>query len=64
MKNKELAALKNEELDSKVKELRKELMKLYSQVAAGTTPKNPGQIRASRRTIARILTLKRKEVNQ
>lgn len=50
------------ELKDKLLELRKELMKQNAQIAAGTTPKSPGQIRTIKRTIAKILTeLKNKE---
>ena len=55
---KELVALKDETLESRLGELRKELMKFRSQVASGTVPKNPGRIRAIKRTIARIHTIK------
>ncbi|MBI2137697.1 50S ribosomal protein L29 [Candidatus Woesearchaeota archaeon] len=55
---KELDSLKDDALDSRVVELGKELMKFRSQVAAGTIPKNPGRIRAVKRTIARIYTIK------
>lgn len=54
--------LKNEvdaDLDAKITELNTELIKLRAQVATGTVPKNAMQIRRSKRTIARILTLKR-----
>ncbi len=54
---KELSNLNDEGLQGKLAELQKELMKDYAQVATGTIPKNPGQIRRSKRTIARILTI-------
>lgn len=63
MKFKELKTLKPEELEKKEQELQLELMKLRSQVAMGTTPKNPGRIRAIKRTIARIKTLKKEGGN-
>ncbi len=63
MKFKELKALKPEELEKKEQELQLELMKLRSQVAMGTTPKSPGRIRAIKRTIARIKTLKKEGGN-
>ncbi len=56
-KVKEIQALNNEALESRLAELRKELMKYRSQVATGTIPKNPGQIRVIRKSIARILTV-------
>ena len=58
MKAKELRALSETELTAKEAELRKNLMKLYGQVSTGTPPKNPGEIRQSKRTLAKILTLK------
>ena len=57
MKTKELRALSEAELTAKVSELRKTLLKLYGQVSTGTPPKNPGEIRRSKRTIAQILTI-------
>ena len=45
-----------EELKSKLIELRKELMKLNSQKSSGTSPENPGNIRKLKREIARTLT--------
>jgi large subunit ribosomal protein L29 len=58
MKAKELRALSEAELSAKEQELRKNLLKLYGQVSTGTPPKNPGEIRRSKRTIAQILTLR------
>jgi len=45
------------ELSQKLDELRKELIKENAAVASGTTPKNPGSLRAMKKNIARILTL-------
>jgi ribosomal protein L29 len=56
MKSKELRTLAPLELTQKITELRKELMKHNAQIATGTTPKSPGQIRQSKKTIARIHT--------
>ena len=58
MKAKELVQLSLEELEKKENELAMELMKLQTQVASGTTPKNPGQIKKIKKSIARIHTLK------
>jgi len=48
----------------KIVELKKELMKLKSQVARGTPPENPGKIRSLKRNVAKILTMlsKKKQV--
>ena len=58
MKAKELKIMSELELDNKSTELKKELMKINSQIAIGTLPKSPGKIREMKRTIARILTIK------
>jgi ribosomal protein L29 len=62
MKNKEIHSMKTEELQAKKLELKKELMKVESQIAVGTTPKSSLQRRTIRKTIARIETeIKNKE---
>ncbi|MBI4145370.1 50S ribosomal protein L29 [Candidatus Woesearchaeota archaeon] len=58
MRTKDLRTLSEAELTAKEAELRKSLMKLYGQVSTGTPPKNPGEIRQGKRTLAQILTLK------
>ena len=59
MKFKELKAASESELNAKLGELKKELIKAYAQVATGTVPKSPGQIKTARKTIARIKTILR-----
>ena len=59
MRTKDLRALNNSDLDSKMLELRKELMKAGSQIATGTVPKSPGKIKEMKRTIAQIITIKK-----
>ncbi len=46
----------SESLNTKLSELKKELIKVNAQVAIGTTPKSPGQVKAIKKTIAKILT--------
>ena len=58
MKFKEIKELDPAELDKKIDEVRMELMKLNAQVATGTSPKNPNQVRLLKKTIAKILTIK------
>lgn len=58
MKAKELKAMRQADLESKTAELKKELMKLNSQIAIGTIPKSPGKVKEIRRTLAKILTIK------
>ena len=62
MKIKELKGLGKEEIVSRLEELRKELIKHRAQIATGTVPKSPGQVKQTKKTIAKILTiLKEKE---
>ncbi len=56
IKKKELKTLSKEDMEKRLEELRKELIKLNAQVARGTPPENPGKIRTVKRTIARLLT--------
>jgi large subunit ribosomal protein L29 len=64
LKNNELVKLGEKELDGKYKELRKELIKVNAQIASGTVPENPGNVKNIKKNIARILTvinMKKKE---
>jgi large subunit ribosomal protein L29 len=45
------------QLNEKLLDLRKELMKINTQISTGTTPENPGRVREVRKTIARVLTV-------
>ena len=57
MKHKELKTLPKTELVTKRAELYKELMKENAHIAIGTMPKNPGKLKLTKKTIARINTL-------
>jgi large subunit ribosomal protein L29 len=57
MKTKDLRSMSKEDMKSKLIELRKELIKHNAQIATGTTPKSPGQVREIKKTIAKILTI-------
>jgi len=59
LRKKEMRALEEGALDSKMSDLRDELNSELGAVAAGGRASNPGRIKELRRTIARILTLKR-----
>ena len=59
MKAKELKVMSEIDLENKSSELKKELMKVNSQIAIGTLPKSPGKVKEMRQTIAKILTIKR-----
>ena len=56
VKKKDLKNMSKDELNKQLADLKMELMKSNSQVASGSAPKNPGQIRQTKKTIARILT--------
>jgi len=56
-KNKELKQMEKAQLESKLKELKIELMKINTQKSTGSNPENPGRIKQIKKTIARILTL-------
>ena len=65
IKAKELRQMKENQLKEKLTEVRKELMKLNSQIAVGTVPESPGKVKQVKKTIARILTIineKKREV--
>ena len=54
MRFKEIKATPPAELKEKLKELQLELIKFNSQIATGTTPKSPGKIKDTKKTIAKI----------
>lgn len=61
MKTKDIRAMTPEERESKVKELRGDLMHERGVAAMGGAPRNPGKIQAIRRNISRMLTIIREE---
>ncbi|UCD92866.1 MAG: 50S ribosomal protein L29 [Methanobacteriota archaeon] len=61
LKSKEIRAMSSEERESKLKELRSDLMHERGVAAMGGAPKNPGKIQAIRRNISRLLTIMREE---
>lgn len=63
MKAKELQSIGLKDLKEKLDETRKELIKINGQIATGTAPKNSGQVRNYKKTIAKInMILQQKEV--
>ncbi len=53
------------QLNEKLSDLKKELMKINTQISTGTTPENPGKVKEVKKTIARIITaLKMKKMNK
>jgi len=64
MKIKELKQTKPSEIESKLNDLKRELMKYNAQISTGTPPENPGKVRAIKKTIAQIYTLLSKKQEQ
>ncbi len=58
---KDLKNMSKEDLKIKLHDIRKELIKENAQIAVGTTPKSPGQIKQMKKTVARIMQLLNKE---
>ncbi len=62
MKAKQIKSMSVEDIKVKILELRKEMIKYNTQIAAGTSLKSPALVRNTKRTIARLLhELKNKE---
>ncbi|MHA1872847.1 MAG: 50S ribosomal protein L29 [Candidatus Heimdallarchaeaceae archaeon] len=59
MKIKEIRKLSEEQQEKKLKELKLELLKERGNIEMGGNVKNPGRIREIRKSIARILTIKK-----
>jgi large subunit ribosomal protein L29 len=59
LRSEEIRDMAEEEMDDKIFELRSELLSERSKIAAGGVADNPGRIKEIRRTIARILTIKK-----
>ncbi len=59
MKIAEIRSKKPDALAKEEQKLKKELMSLRAQVAMGTTPKSPGQVKSIKKTLARIKAVKR-----
>jgi len=57
IKKKELKTMAVGELKNMLEDLQKELIKENAQVSTGTSPKNPGSLKAMKKNIARIITL-------
>jgi len=64
MKIKEIRNMTDKDLKTKLDELKKELIKVNAQVATGTVPKSPGQIKQIKKAIAKILTIQNEKQNE
>ncbi len=54
----EIRKLKPEQREARLKQYRRELMDLRAMLSAGGSIDNPGKIKAIRKTIARLITVK------
>lgn len=61
LKSRDARKLDNAELDKKVQELRLEVAKEKASIAIGAPVSSPGKMREMKRTIARVLTIKREK---
>ena len=59
LKLNEIKQMNEKALEDKLNELRNELISINAQVAMGTLPENPGKIKEIKRTVAKILTIKK-----
>jgi len=59
LRSKDIANMTLKERQEKIEDLRKELMKLHSQIAMGSLPESPGRVKEIKRTIARLLTMEK-----
>ena len=57
LKNNEIRKMNKQELSAKLLELKKDLIKINAQVAAGTVPENSGNVKVVKKTVARIMTI-------
>ncbi len=63
LKAKDIRQMKEPEFESKMKELRKELVKINAQISTRTPPQNPGNVKQVKKTIARMLTILHEKKN-
>lgn len=61
MKIKEIRAMDKGSLDKALDDIRNELIKINAQIAIGTTPKSPGRVKQLKKTVAKILTVRREK---
>jgi large subunit ribosomal protein L29 len=61
LKTREARKMGNDELEKKAQELRLEVAKEKANIAIGAPVSSPGKMRDMKRTIARILTIKKEK---
>jgi len=62
LRKSEIRKMSIDEIDKRISELRSELIRLKTLSVSGGTLENPARIREIRRTIARLLTIKKKKM--
>ena len=55
MKAKQISSMSVKELEDKLLELKKEMIKYRTQISAGTSIKSPAMVSTTKRTIARLM---------
>jgi large subunit ribosomal protein L29 len=63
MKAKDIRPMTEADIHRKMEELQKELIKHNAQIATGTQVKSPGQIKQTKKTIARLHTILQEKKN-
>jgi large subunit ribosomal protein L29 len=64
LKSRDARKLSIEDLDKKAQELRLEVAKEKANIAIGAPVSSPGRMRDMKRTVARILTVKKEKVHE
>ncbi len=59
----ELRQMNKPQLEEKLAEAKKELLKINGKIATKVIPENPGIIKMIKKTVARILTIKNQQKN-
>jgi large subunit ribosomal protein L29 len=64
LRAKDIRNMKDADLEKQLKDLRNDLLKQRAITATGGAPESPGRIRELRRTIARILTIRKEKAKE
>lgn len=59
MRKEDIRKMDDGEIEKKIEEIGRELMKVRTKISSKMTPDNPGHVREMRRTIARLKTERR-----
>lgn len=64
LKLNELVNLEKKQLEEKLAEVKKELLKVNAKIATKVVPENPGSVKQMKKAIAKILTVKNQLKNK